>query len=564
MNSNNIEEEVRLYVSNALWLYSIIRNRKIESTELNNKEYHNNDKIALSFFLAAFVTDINLLDIISEYNVDVEDLLLSVGITEEMLENPSDENIVSKCNEEFEKFMEDYAHAICEKYLLEEVSAEVLFSLLIESKYNGIIYDLILKKIPQIYSSKDGKIELFETVKKYSLDNKHMIIKNSNEKSPIQSMFEYFFGLDPSADIEYEIIPSGNMIPKNIENDNQEREEEIDSNDLEVFNKLENIIKKFIGQEEVCEYLFYNIINNQQLATRDDVFDGERSIIFLDGPTGTGKTAITREITKVLDIPFAATSVTNYSSSGYVGGNLTDILEKLLDKADGDLEKAERGIVVLDEFDKLSYKRDSGGLSMKKAVQQQLLDFMGGGSYDLVVGNGPFSQLVSFDTSKLTFVCLAALTDLREEKVGKKQPIGYCSTQKRSEKTYNITPQDLVDIGLERELVGRLNTYLHTEEYSKDILLRILHESEISPLVGLKKWVESKNKELIIDDEVYYLIVDAAYDLNTGARALQTVVNGIRTVYLKEVLTGNDKEVYLDSDRVSKIINNNSMRRVRK
>ena len=563
MESNKLEEEVRIYISSALWIFSLLCNKNIKSTILNTKEYTNYDKAALSLFLAAFVTDINLLDIISEFDIDVEKLFLEVGITKEQLENPIDEKIVKKCNEEFNEFMENYASAIGEKYLIEQVSAEVLFSLLIESKYSGIIYDLILKKIPQIYSDKDGKIDLFEKVKNYSLDNNYLIYKQEG-KSPIQSMLEFFFGLDPSADVQYEIVPSGNTLPKNIENDNQEKEEEIDYNDLKVFNKLENIIKKFIGQEEVCEYLFYNIINNQQLATRDDVFDGERSIIFLDGPTGTGKTAITREITKELDIPFVATSVINYSSSGYVGGNLTDILEKLLDKADGDLDKAERGIVVLDEFDKLSYKRDSGGLSMKKAVQQQLLDFMGGGSYDLVVGNGPFSQLVSFDTSKLTFVCLAALTDLREEKVGKKQTIGFNNSQIKNETSYNITPQDLVDIGLERELVGRLNTYLHTEEYSKDVLLKILLESEISPLKGFERWINSKNKELIIDPEVYYLIVDAAYDLNTGARALQTVVNGIRTIYLKEVLTGNDKEVYLDSDRVSKIINNNSMRRVRK
>ena len=116
------------------------------------------------------------------------------------------------------------------------------------------------------------------------------------------------------------------------------------------------------------------------LVQNEEMPDGQRSIIFLDGPTGTGKTAINREITEKLGIPFTATSVTNYSSTGYVGGDITDVLKELYKKANGDIEKAQRGIVIFDEFDKIAYSR-SGGLEMKRAVQQQLLDFLGGGKY---------------------------------------------------------------------------------------------------------------------------------------------------------------------------------------
>ncbi|NLL45019.1 MAG: AAA domain-containing protein [Mollicutes bacterium] len=139
----------------------------------------------------------------------------------------------------------------------------------------------------------------------------------------------------------------------------------------------------------------------------------------LDGPTGTGKVAITREITEKLSLPFVSTSVTNYSATGYVGGDITDILKELYNTADGDIEKAQRGIVVFDEFDKIAYSRNSG-LEMKRAVQQQLFDFLGGGKYNIRVGNSIFDMKeIEFDTSKLTFVCLAALTDLRTLKTKK-------------------------------------------------------------------------------------------------------------------------------------------------
>ena len=141
---------------------------------------------------------------------------------------------------------------------------------------------------------------------------------------------------------------------------------------------LEDLKRKFIGQEEAAEDIFYNIVNNQELAKMEDIPDGQRSIIFMDGPSGTGKTAIVREITKQMKIPFVTTSINNYSSTGYVGGNLTDLLEQLLSAAQGDLELAQKGIIVLDEFDKIAHSKDRG-LEMKRAVQQQLLDFLCGG-----------------------------------------------------------------------------------------------------------------------------------------------------------------------------------------
>lgn len=134
-----------------------------------------------------------------------------------------------------------------------------------------------------------------------------------------------------------------------------------------------------------------------------------------------------------------------------------------------------------------------------------------------------------------------------------KQTIGFSqTTQSSEEQYYSITPQDLMSIGLERELVGRFNTYLHTDDYSKESLKKILKESTISPLIGFKKWIESRGKQLIIDDDVYDLIAEQAYELNTGARSLQTVMNNIRTPFIKEVLRGTSDTIHLDSETVIK------------
>lgn len=316
---------------------------------------------------------------------------------------------------------------------------------------------------------------------------------------------------------------------------------------------LTSIQQKFIGQEEAAKLLFLNIIKNQKLAGIPNVPSGTRSIMFIDGPSGTGKTAITKDITDNLGLPFVATSITNYSATGYVGGNITDILKELYIKAGGNLDNAERGIVVLDELDKIvNSGRDD--LTMKTAVQHQLLDFLGGGKYTIEVDKG---KTVDFDTSKLTFVCLGALTNLRNSKmqVSSKRPIGFNVKydEKKDAKDYSITPDDLIKMGFEKELVGRFNTYVHTKDYSKDDLKKILLESKISPLIGFKTFVSSLGKKLVIDDDAYDLIAEAAHDLNTGARSLQAVVNNLNSQYLEELLMGLEDEIHIREEDVKRI-----------
>ena len=553
----NLDENTKKYVNKAIEIYKVLKDKDILIAKWAlypsyKYKFTNFDKMLISLFISGFIAEGNLKEMISDTGeIDINKVLNIINLNleevkqleEDEYERIYDSNFYNELlNLEIDELLE---------FSINKISPEVIFSWLTNRFFYKQDYKNIIHTMFEILNVKDKEYLsdklCFKKPKEWAINNGYMRKKEITYDT-LDSLFNSYYNNENK-----NIIVDHDQIKKN------EAKEEMTQtfDDDKTWGVLDKVTRKFVGQETAVQDLFYNIVNNQQIALSDESFDGERSIIFLDGPTGTGKTAITREITEKLDIPFVATSITNYSQPGYVGDDLTDILKQLYEKSGENLEKAQRGIVVLDEFDKITYK-SGDGLEMKKAVQQQLLDFMGGGKYKISNRMGLFfSSETEFDTSKLTFVCLGALTDLRDDKTnGGNNPLGFENEgTKNNSDTYSITPQDLIDLGLERELVGRFNTYIHTEEYSKEDLLKILKESEISPIIGFKRWIQSKNKKIVIEDEVYEAIVDAAYELNTGARSLQTVVNNIRTYFLKDVLRGTDDTIYLDTDTVINICN---------
>ena len=550
MKYDEFNEKTKLYINKAMDLYSSIKEKDIVQyvcrySNGNNYKFTKTDKKILSLFIAGYMVEEDLKDILSEYDdIKLQDLLSFADIETKEIKKLADEEY----SEFYQKYFQlDLISIMKEKtasYDINFITPEVIIWCLGEVT---IIESDALNYFCTKYDISCGlwfrDHLLFKALQNYNLINGSISERNfskGNNLGNSSSMFDF----SPKKQSMY--------MPK--EQPQKSKLISTDFNDDSIWLILDEIQKKFIGQEEAVEGLFYNIVNNQQLAQNEEMPDGQRSIIFLDGPTGTGKTAINREITEKLGIPFTATSVTNYSSTGYVGGDITDVLKELYKKANGDIEKAQRGIVIFDEFDKIAYSR-SGGLEMKRAVQQQLLDFLGGGKYTIRVGNSTFDMKeFEFDTSKLTFVCLGALTDLRQQKIKPKQSMGFGQPSLQdSQQDYTIKPQDLMEIGLERELVGRFNTYIHTNDYSRESLIKILRNSTISPLIGFKQWIESRGKKLEIDEDVYDIIADQAYELNTGARSLQTIVNNIRTPFIKEVLRGTSQIIHLDSETIIKV-----------
>lgn len=315
---------------------------------------------------------------------------------------------------------------------------------------------------------------------------------------------------------------------------------EIDISKINPDEIIAKIKKKVIAQDRTVETVVNNIYNNQLVIESEDsnLINSSKSSILLDGPTGTGKTLIIKEVAKEMSLPMIIRSSTIFSAAGYKGEDLVEMLAGLLKITDGNLEMAERGIIVLDEFDKLA-GNGNNELEMKKAVQQELLAFLGGAKYPVEYEG----KTIEFDTSKITFICLGAFTDLRERKI---------SEGVDNEGYYNIKPEDYINEGLLREIVGRFSLITSTQALSKEDMISILNKSEISPLTQLKNLAAVYNKELVFDKELVDEIATIAYENNTGARALQTVCNGLRNMYLKEFRDVTKDKIYVTKDMLKK------------
>lgn len=570
MEYKDLNEETKRFLKNAMNIYKVIKDKPIKKKirDLVRKEqdyeFKKIDKKVLSLFIASFFTDGNIKDMFSEFeDIKLSDLLEFIDTKEEEI-IPMDES-------EYELFFDKNF-----KYDLitivnnsnrfsnvEKITPESLISCL---QYSHNIGTRILDYYSDKYSLDQcitgiNNHPLFNTIHNYCLSKGFITKKEVKDKrldTPFASMLGgLMFG---SERIRQKLQEQENPESKKLE---EKKASKLNLNDDELWDKLVMIQKMFIGQEEAVKNLFYNIVNNQEMVGMDMPRD-QFSTILLDGPSGTGKTAIIEQITKSLGIPFKKRPITDFSATGYVGGDLTDILVELYNKANQNLEEAQRGIVVLEEFDKIALNGDD--LRMKRAVQDQLLDFLGGGKYTIPCGKTIFDHdEVEFDTSKLTFICLGAFTDLRSKKTEQKSMLGFTpSLDEKQDLDYEITSQDLIDAGFRQELVGRLNTRLHTNDYSKEDLMNILKNSPISPLIGFKKWVEAYHKDLIIDEDVYELIVDFSYSLNLGARGLDIVMSSVRTLLMEEVLRGKNSVVVLNSDTVLNACNNITKRKGRK
>lgn len=544
----NLSIRMREFVDKAINIYWVLKDK--------NNEYNSYKKKCISLYLAGFFMDDELKEIISQNgNISIDRLLEKIDLKKDDIKTLSGMDYKDLYDTIFKSPLKSmYASDAWYLYFIKKVTPETVeflvymdSSLIVIEYVSGCNYlEDYIKSIEKIVSKSIDKNIMGKGPEKNNRINQ-LKVNDKLFKNIDNSIFYNFDNLEKMQKFERR------SMHEDLYQEKKEDKSKIDYNSEEVWQILDNIISKFIGQEKACEDLFYNIIDNQQLIN-DGIIDVERLIIFFDGPTGTGKTSITTEITEQLDIPMVRTTITDYSSTGYHGGNLTDLLKRLYEEAGGDLKKAEKGIIFIDEFDKIAYDKE-GDLKMKEAVQHQLLDFMGGGKYSISVGQTVLdSSKVEFNTSKLTFICLGALTDLRENKTKVVRPIGFNTDfDSISADTYSITSADLVKIGLEKELVGRFNTYLHTEEYSREDLLNILTTSTISPMLGFEKWIKSKGKYLTVEDGVYEAIATIASKLKTGARSLQTVVNSIRTHFLKEVLRGDKKEIVLDTDLINNI-----------
>ena len=309
--------------------------------------------------------------------------------------------------------------------------------------------------------------------------------------------------------------------------------------------EIKDILDKYvIGQENakktlaVAVYNHYKRINNEE--ENNDV-EIQKSNVLLLGPTGCGKTLLAQTLAKILNVPFAIADATTLTEAGYVGEDVENILLKLIQAADYDISLAEKGIIYIDEIDKITRKSENPSITRDvsgEGVQQALLKIIEGTTASVPPQGGrkhPHQEFLQINTENILFICGGAfegLDKIIKDRVGKKSiGFGAIIESKKEIDKYKIyeqiLPQDLLKFGLIPEFVGRLPIITTLKELDRETLIRIITEPKNALVKQYKKLVSYDNVELEFEPEALEVIVDKAIARNTGARGLRSIIEDI-------------------------------------
>ncbi len=321
-----------------------------------------------------------------------------------------------------------------------------------------------------------------------------------------------------------------------------------------------------IGQDEAKRYLSVAVYNHYKRINQtvgDDDVDIEKSNIILVGPTGTGKTLLAKTIARLLDVPFAIVDATVLTEAGYVGEDIESLLTRLLQNCDYDVERAQKGIVFIDEIDKIARKSDNPSITRDvsgEGVQQGLLKLLEGSTV-LVPPNGgrkhPEQKMIAVDTKNILFICGGAFDGI-ERKIASRlntHVVGYGHDEtgrkrQRENLMRYVMPQDLKSFGLIPEIIGRLPVLTSLEPLDKEALRRILTEPKNAIMRQYKKMFLLDGVELEFTEEALDLIVSKAIEYKLGARGLRSIVETIMVDAMFEVPSMPVKKFTVDANYV--------------
>ena len=341
-------------------------------------------------------------------------------------------------------------------------------------------------------------------------------------------------------------IPKKNKVKKKKEKEEEKKQQEFSIRDIPAPHVIKSRLDEYvIGQEKakkvisVAVYNHYKRVllqNGGQDENQEEKVQIEKSNILMIGPTGSGKTYLVKTLARLLDVPLAIADATSLTEAGYIGDDIESVVSKLLSAADNDVEKAEHGIIFIDEIDKIAKKKNITNRDVSgESVQQELLKLLEGSQVEVPVGSNQknaLTPMTTVDTNHILFICGGAFPDLEDiirERLTKSTTMGFMGELRDKYESdpdilTKVTTEDLRTFGMIPEFLGRLPIVVTLQALTKELMVKVLREPKNAILKQYVKLLELDEVKLVFEDEASEWIAEEAIKKETGARALRAII----------------------------------------